>query len=256
MILTIDIGNINVVVGCSKDDKFIFVERFSTQTSRTPLEYAILIKNIFEIHGIEKSMIHGGIIASVVPSVTSIVKEAAEKIISNRMMVVGPGIKTGLSIIIDNPAQLGADLVAGAVAGIDYYGAPLIIFDFSAATAVSVIDQNRNYIGGMILTGVTTALEALIEKTSLLQRIAVEPPRKIIGSNTTECMKSGAVYGTAASVDGLIDRLEEEIGCGANVVATGLLADKIIPYCRRKIILDNELLLKGLVLIYNKNKTI
>lgn len=256
MILTIDIGNINITVGCSKDNNIIFVERFSTQADRTSLEYTILLKNILEIYDIRRDMIDGGIIASVVPSVTSVVKEAAERIISNKIIVVGPGIKTGLSIIIDNPAQLGADLVASAAAGISYYGAPLIIFDFSAATAVSVIDQNKNYIGGMILTGVTTALEALIEKTSLLQRIAVEPPKKIIGSNTSECMKSGAVYGTAASVDGLIDRLEEEIGCKADVVATGLLAEKIIPHCRRNIVLDNELLLKGLILIYNKNKSI
>lgn len=253
MILTIDIGNTTIVAGCCKDDKMVFVERLSTHISRTSLEYAVSFKNILELYEISPENISGCIIASVVPSETPVVKEALEKIIRKRVMVLGPGIKTGLSIIIDNPAQLGANLVAGAVAGIQQYGAPLIIFDMGTATTVSVIDRNRNYIGGMILTGVTTALEALISKTSLLQSVAMEKPKKIIGSNTADCIKSGAIFGTAAAIDGIIDRLEEEIGCQARTVATGIPAQSIVPFCRHEIIIDNELLIKGLVEIYNKN---
>lgn len=253
MILTIDMGNTNMVVGCSKDDKLIFVERLSTFICRTALEYAVSFKNILELYEINLEDIIGCIIASVVPSETPVVKEALEKIIRKKIMVLGPGIKTGLSIIIDNPAQLGANLVAGAVAGIHQYGAPLIIFDMGTATAVSVIDNNRNYIGGMILTGVTTALDALISKTSLLQRVAMEAPKKIIGSNTADCIKSGAIFGTASSIDGIIDRIEEETGFHATAIATGIPAESIVPYCRHNIIIDNELLIKGLVEIYNKN---
>ncbi len=254
MILTIDVGNTNIIVGCGNEKRMLFVERLSTCIRNTALEYAIAFKNILEIYGVNKNEIRGCIVASVVPSETAPIKKALENVIKKDVMIVGPGIKTGLSIIIDNPAQLGANLVVGAVAGIEYYDAPLIIFDMSTATTVSVIDEIRNYIGGMILTGVETALEALIEKTSLLQRVAVEAPKKIIGSNTVDCMKSGAVFGTAASVDGIIERIESETGQKYKVIATGLLAESIVPHCGHDIIVDKELLIKGLVSIYNKNK--
>lgn len=253
MILTVDVGNTNIVIGCSSGDKMLFVERLSTYNSRTVIEHAIAFKNILELYNINPDEISGGIIASVVPSETSVIKRAMEKIIDGKIIVVGPGTKSGLSIIIDNPAQLGANLVVGAVAGIHEYGEPLIIINMSTATTVSVIDKKKNYIGGMILAGVTTALEALIDKTSLLQDVAVEAPKKIIGSNTCDCIRSGAVYGTAAAIDGIIDRVESEIGYKATVVATGILAENVIPYCMHDIIVDNELFIKGLVMIYNKN---
>ena len=254
MILTIDMGNTDIAVGCCDSDRLIFVERLSTGTRRTVLEYAVSFKNILEIYSISPDAIEGCIIASVVPAETAFLKDAIEKIIKKKAMILGPGIKTGLSIVIDNPAQLGANLVAGAVAGIKEYGAPLIIFDMNTATTVSVIDKNKNYIGGMILTGVSTALEALISKTSLLQSVAVEKPKKLIGSNTSDCIKSGAIYGTAAAIDGIIDRLEAEVGYKLRAAATGILSESIIPYCRHDIILDRELLIKGLVEIYKKNK--
>ena len=253
MILSIDIGNTNIVIGCGENGKINFVERLSTFNNRTALEFAMLFKNILEIYNVNENDIEGAIIASVVPSVTGNVKSAAEKIIGKKVMVVGPGIKTGLSIVIDNPAQLGADLVVGAVAGIHYYGSPLIIFDLGTATTVSVIDKNSNYIGGIIMPGVNTAHEALTKNTSLLQNVAIEAPKKIIGKNTADCMKSGAVYGTAASIDGVICRIEKELGYKPKVIATGGLAESIVPYCTNKIITDDELLLNGLMLIYQKN---
>jgi len=253
MILTIDIGNTNIVIGCAKNEKIIFSERLSTFRTQTSLEFAILFKNILEIYNVDSKKIDGAIIASVVPSVTGNVKSAAEKIINGKVIVVGPGIKTGLSIVIDNPAQLGADLVVGAVAGIHYYGFPLIIFDLGTATTVSVIDKNSSYIGGMIMPGVNTSQEALTKNTSLLQKVAIGAPKKVIGKNTVDCMKSGAVFGTAACIDGVIDRIEKELGYKLKVIATGGLSGHIVPHCTHEIITNDDLLLNGLMQIYLKN---
>ena len=237
MILAIDIGNTNIVVGCCKDNKVSFVERISTNHTATELEYAVSIKTILELYNIDFSEIDGAIISSVVPTVTITMKRA---------------IKKGLSIVIDNPAQLGSDLVVDAVAGIHEYGAPIIIFDLGTATTISVVDKNNNYIGGVIMPGMGISLNAMVSGTSQLPRISLEEPKKIIGSNTVDCMKSGILYGTASSMDGMIERIKEEIG-EAKVVATGGLASTVVPHCKNDIILDDELLLKGLMIIYNKN---
>ena len=169
-------------------------------------------------------------------------------------MVVGPGIKTGLSIMIDNPAQLGSDLVVDAVAGIREYPVPLIIIDMGTATTISVVDSKRNYIGGVIMTGMAVSTDALISRTAQLPRIAFEKPKRIIGANTVECLKSGIMYSNACAIDGMVERMEEELGEKCTVVATGGLSGVVIPLCRRDIIIDDDLMLKGLVLIYNKNK--
>lgn len=254
MILAIDIGNTNIVIGCVDEKKTYFIERLATVKTKTELEYAIDIKVVLELYGISREDIKGGIICSVVPQITSIVRLAAEKVLRRQILVVGPGIKTGLNILMDNPAQLGSDLVAGAVAGINEYPVPLIILDMGTATTICVIDEKKNYIGGMILPGVMVSLNSLTASASQLQGISLEPPRQMIGKNTIDCMKSGIINGNAAVVDGMIDRIEEEIGKKATAVATGGLARAIVPYCRRKVILDDNLLLKGLLIIYNKNK--
>ena len=234
--------------------KTYFIERLATVKTKTELEYAIDIKVVLELYGISREDIKGGIICSVVPQITSIVRLAAEKVLRRQILVVGPGIKTGLNILMDNPAQLGSDLVAGAVAGINEYPLPLIILDMGTATTICVIDEKKNYIGGMILPGVMVSLNSLTAHAAQLQGISLEPPRQMIGKNTIDCMKSGIINGNAAVVDGMIDRIEEEIGKKATAVATGGLAKAIVPYCRRKVILDDNLLLKGLLIIYNKNK--
>lgn len=253
MILAVDVGNTNIVIGCCKENKIEFVERLSTDPNATILEYAISFKNVLELYGIGQEDIDGAIISSVVPSVTLTIKSAIKKIVNVDSMVIGPGLKTGVNITLDNPAQLGSDLVVDAAAGIAEYPLPLIIFDMGTATTVSVIDENKNYLGGMIIPGVNVSLNAMISQTSQLPRISLEPPKRIIGKNTIECMKSGILYSTAASLDGIIDRVESELGKKATVVATGGLAGSIIPHCTKKIILDDELLLKGLIVIYNKN---
>lgn len=254
MILAIDIGNTNIVIGCIDKNKTYFIERLSTDRSKTELEYAIVIKNVLDIYGITPDALEGGIVCSVVPQITRIVRIAAEKILHKDICVLGPGIKTGMNILMDNPAQVGSDLIADAVGAISEYPAPLIIFDMGTATTVCVVDSQKNYIGGMIIPGIRTSLDALTARAAQLSGIELIPPKRVIGKNTIECMRSGIITSNAASVDGIIARMEEELGEKATVVATGGLAKTVIPFCRQSVIIDEDLLLKGLLCIYEKNK--
>ena len=212
MILAIDVGNTNIVVGCIDDRKTYFIERLSTNRTKTELEYAVDLKNVLDIYHIKKTEIEGCIISSVVPQITNIVKLAAEKILKKNAIVLGPGVKTGLNIMMDNPGQLGADQVADAVAGISGYPVPLILIDMGTATTASVVNSKKQYVGGMILPGVGVSLDALTARASQLSGISIDAPRHVIGKNTIECMKSGVLYSNAAALDGIIDRIEEELG--------------------------------------------
>ncbi|MFR8548520.1 MAG: type III pantothenate kinase [Lachnospiraceae bacterium] len=254
MILAVDIGNSNIVLGCFEDEKILFIERLSTNQNSTVLEYTVLIKNILELNNLSHHSFEGGIISSVVPSVTHTVQEAMMRLTGKHVMVVGPGIKTGLKILLDNPAQLGSDRVADAVAAIHDYPCPLIIVDMGTATTISAIDRDRNFLGGMIYPGLRVSLDSLTMRTSQLPKISLDPPKRVIGSNTIDCMRSGIIYCTAASIDGAIERIEEELGEACTIVSTGGLAKTIIPYCKREIIIDDRLLLKGLMYIYNRNR--
>lgn len=254
MILAIDIGNTNTVIGGCGDGKILFRETLSTAQPATPLEYAALIRTAFELNGEDIRSIEGGIISSVVPSLTLTVKEAVRRLTGVTPMVVGPGIKTGLSIMIDNPAQLGSGMVVNAAAAVKNYPLPLIIIDMGTATTLSVIDGKGSHIGGMIVPGLRVSLDSLVTKASQLPRIALEPPKRIIGRNTVECLKSGVLYGSAGMIDGLIGRICEEMGESCTVVATGDAAGAVIPLCRSTIIIDDDLPLKGLMIIYDKNK--
>ena len=254
MILAIDIGNTNIVVGCIDDEKTYFIERLSTVRTKTELEYAVDLKTVLDIYHIKKTDIEGCIISSVVPQITDIARLAAEKILKKEVMVLGPGGKTGLNIMMDNPGQLGADMVADAVAGLASYPVPFIVIDMGTATTVSVVNDKKQYIGGMILPGVGVSLDALTSRASQLSGISIDAPKHIIGKNTIECMKSGVLYSNAAALDGIVERIEEELGQRTTVIATGGLAKKIVSHCKREIILDEDLLLKGLRVIYEKNK--
>ncbi len=253
MIFAIDIGNTNIVIGCVDHGNVLFRERISTNHQKTELEYAIDFKIILELYQIEPSQIEGSIISSVVPPLSSLLKNAVSKILHHTPLLVGPGVKTGLRIMIDNPAQLGSDLVVGAVAALAVHPAPLIIIDMGTATTFSVIDSKRQYLGGAIVPGVRVALDSLSSQTSQLPHISLDQPKKAIGSNTIDCMKSGSIFGSAAMVDGMIDRINDELGTSATVVATGGIARFIIPFCRHHIIYDDDMMLKGLELIYHKN---
>lgn len=253
MILALDIGNTNIVIGCMEQEKCSFVERVSTNHFKTELEYVVDFKTLLELYQIPIEDITGCIVASVVPPLNNIVISALQKLLHVTPLLVGPGVKTGLNILMDNPAQMGADLVVNAVAGLHYYGAPIIMIDLGTATTISVVDQNKNYIGGMIMPGVRVSLDSLVNRTSQLPRISLEPPKKIIGKNTIDCMRSGIIMGQASCLDGIIERIWDELGYQTAVVATGGLAASIVPHCREKIICDNELTLKGLEIIYRKN---
>ena len=254
MILAIDIGNTNIVLGCFDDDNIILRERISTNHTATVVEYAATIKTAFEMNNLSPKKITGAIISSVVPAVTNTVKRAIERFLGIDAIVIGPGIKTGLSILIDNPSQLGSDLVVDAVAGLSEYPVPMIIIDMGTATTVSVINSRKEYIGGMIVPGLAISHDALISRTSQLSKIAFETPKKVIGSNTVDCIKSGLLYGNAGMLDGLIDRINESLGEKCTVVATGGLSTVVTPLCKNEIIVDEDMLLKGLKVIYNKNR--
>ena len=232
MILAIDVGNTNIVIGCIDKEKCHFIERLSTVRIKTELEYAIDIKSVLDIYHVCPEEIEGGIISSVVPQITTNIKLAAEKILKKEILVIGSGIKTGLDIRIDDPGQLGADLVAASVAGIAEYPVPMMIFDMGTANTVCVIDREKRYLGGMIYPGLGVSLDSLTAHASQLGGISLEAPERVIGRNTIDCMKSGVIYSAAAAMDGIIDRIQEEMGETLTVIATGGLAKCIVPHCR------------------------
>ena len=253
MILAIDIGNTNIVIGVVDKNKIHFIERVATVKIKTEAEYAIDLKILLELHNVDVKDITGGIVSSVVPQITKMMRLAAGKVIGKEVLVLGPKSKTGLNILIDDPNQLGSDMIAGAVAAINSYQVPMVIIDMGTATTLTVIDKDKNCLGGMIIPGVMVALESLTAHASQLHGISLEAPKAVIGKNTIDCMASGIVYSNADMIDGLVGRIEDELGESVNVVATGGLAKLITPYCKREVILDDDLLLKGLLLIYNMN---
>lgn len=255
MILALDVGNTNIVLGCiDENNDIVFEARVATEHNKTEHQYAVEFKSLLDIAGIDRDKITGSIMSSVVPPLVSILKRSVEFMTGITPLVVGPGVKTGLNITIDNPAQLGSDQVVDAIAALDEYEPPIIILDMGTATTVSVIDKNKNYLGGMIIPGVKISQESLTTRTSQLPKISIDTPKKIIGKNTIDCMKSGVIYGNAAMIDGVIERLEQELGEKAKIIATGGFSSSIIPFCKRNIIIDNQLLIKGLRIIYDKNK--
>ncbi len=254
MLLTIDIGNTNITLGLFEGDHLCSTARLSTAHGKTPDQYAVDIQQVLALHGADIHLIRDCIVSSVVPSVGSAVCAAVELLCGVAPLMLGPGVKTGLNIRIDNPAQLGADLAAGAAGALGRYPLPCIIVDMGTATTLSVLDRNGNFLGGSIAAGVRLTLQALAEGTAALPSLHPAAPKAVIGRNTVDCMQSGIVYGTAAMLDGLIDRMEEELGEPATVVATGGLAKEIIRHCKKDILYNENLLLDGLKAIYEKNR--
>ena len=253
MLLTIDIGNTNITLGAYDAGILSFTARLATETAKTADQYAVELKNLLSLESIDAEEIEDCIISSVVPSVGKSLSAAVSKLCHIVPLMLGPGVKTGLNIKIDNPAQLGADLVAGAVGALDAYTMPCVIIDMGTASTVSVLDKNGAFLGGAIAAGVRLTLKALTENTAQLTSIPIEAPPSIIGRNTVECMQSGLVYGTAAMLDGMLEKIEEELGEAPTVVATGGLSKEIIAHCNRNIIYNENLLLDGLRAIYEKN---
>ncbi|MDD4510425.1 MAG: type III pantothenate kinase [Oscillospiraceae bacterium] len=253
MILAIDIGNTNIVIGAIQKQKIMFTARISTNFKRTSDEFAFIIGGILENHQINPRDMEGGIVSSVVPELKAVMQHTMEQLTRKPILVVGSGLRTGLNIRTDDPAQLGSDLVLAAVAAVAKYPKPIIVYDFGTATTLSVIDPQGNYIGGMIIPGMRLSIDALSAQAAQLPYVHLEKPQQFVGSNTVNCMQSGVVYGNAAMIDGLSARVEEFLGMPTTVVATGGLVHLVAPYCKRKLICDDHLLLDGLRILYEKN---
>ncbi len=254
MILTADIGNTNITLGIYDNDTPVCISRLATQRHRTADQYAIELDAIFKLESLDKK-ISGAIISSVVPELTRIFKNAIEKVTDCNALVVAAGIKNGLKIVTDNPKELGADLVAGAVGAISQYELPCLVMDLGTATKISVIDEGGVFAGCTIAPGIGISLDALSSRTSQLPAIELSAPDHAIGTNTIECIRSGTVLGNAAMLDGMADRLEKELGKPIKtLVATGGLAKEIVACCEKNIIFNKNLVLEGLLSIYKKNK--
>lgn len=253
MILAIDIGNSNIVLGCIREGKILFEARMATDRIKTADQYCAELKTMLGLFDVVPADIEGSIVSSVVPLVQQVIVRAVERLTGKPCLTVGPGLKTGLNIKIDNPAQAGSDLIVGAVAAIEAYGAPVCIIDLGTATTICVVDREGAFRGGAIAPGVMLSLNALSGGTAQLPGISLEQPRRAIGSNTVDSMRSGLLLGSAAMLDGMVERMEAELGYALPVVATGGLAKAIVPLCKRDMVIDENLLLTGLYLLYQKN---
>lgn len=254
MILTVDIGNSNIVLGGVEGNDILFEARLRTDSTKTSDEYCIDLKMILDVYKASPEEIEGSIIASVVPQVFNSMQTAIKKLTGKTSLLVGPGLKTGLNIKVENPAQTGADLVVGSVAALREHKPPMIVVDMGTATTMTVLDETGALIGGCICPGVKISLDALTERTALLPGLQLDQPRKAIGRNTIDCMRSGIMMGNACMLDGMVERMEEELGRKCTVIATGGIAKFIIPMCRTPMIYDKDLIVKGLAALYRDNK--
>lgn len=254
MVFTVDVGNTNIVLGAFKNDKLVFSSRVATEASKMEDQYAIEFSDIISLYGYAPSDFEGAIISTVVPPLNHVLKAAIRKLFNCRVIVVGPGVKTGLNIKIDNPAMLGSDLVCAAVGAMQKHKPPMVLFDLGTATTISAIDRNGVFLGGSIIPGVRVSLNALSQSTAQLPHISTElEGDTVIGGNTIDSMKSGIVLGTASMMEGMIDRYKDVLGDDAVVIATGGLAPSIAKHCRRDVIIDSDLLSDGLYTLYKKN---
>ena len=254
MILTVDIGNTNIKIGAWDNDELVFVSRLQTNVLKTQDEYAVNLLELFRLNDCNSTLFDGAIIASVVPPLSLPFKNAVRTVIqSKRVYLVSPGLRTGLNIKIDNPATLGADLVCSAVAAIDQYPLPCIMISMGTATTMFAIDADGVFLGGSVAPGLDISLEALARRTAQLPHISLDEPGNVIGTNTIDSMRSGAIYGTAAMLDGMVTRMKELLGGEATVVASGGMAQFVTQYCSQDILLNDDLVLQGLKLIYHKN---
>lgn len=253
MLLTIDIGNSNITFGAYKDNDLVFSARLATNRTRTPEQYAVEFLQIFNLYKTDINF-KGAAISSVVPELSETISKAVEIIAGVKPLIIKPGVKTGMNIKIDNPAQLGADLLAGCVGAAALYPLPCLVVDLGTASKISVIDKNGSFRGCSIAPGIGISLDALSEKTSQLPAISLKTPAHAIGTNTLDSMQSGTVFGFASMIDGLCDRFTDELGEGETfIVATGGLAEDLVKSCRRKIEYNAQLILYGLKVIYEKN---
>lgn len=254
MILVVDVGNTNIVLGIYEQKKLLHHWRLSTNRSATADEYGIMIHNLFRYAGIAAEQIEGVIISSVVPPLMFVLESLCTKYLNKTPLIVGPGIKTGLNIRYENPREVGADRIVNAVAAIELYGPPLIVVDFGTATTFCYIDEKAQYLGGAIAPGIIVSTEALYQKAAKLPRIELVKPKSTVGRTTVTSMQAGIIFGYAGQVDGIVQRIQEEFRTTATVVATGGLAELISGESRTIQIVNPLLTLQGLQIIYERNR--
>lgn len=256
MLLAIDVGNSTTSVGLFDREKNLrFLAYLDTDSRKTADQISIDLMNLFTLYHYEYQDVTGAIFCSVVPPLNFMMSKALTRLLGKPPMMVGPGVRTGLNLRMENQVQVGADIVADAVAALERFEPPIITIDMGTATTIGVIDAQRNYVGGMLLPGVNVSLEALSRRAAQLPAISLQHPKSVIGKNTEDCMRSGIVYGTAGMLDGIIERIRAEFGGREiSVVATGGNAPVIVKYCKTPIVYDKFLLMNGLWAIYQKNK--
>ncbi len=250
MILAVNIGNTEITLGCLAGRKLRCKARLATNSAQTSDQYAIQLKSALELYDVQVPELTGCIVSSVVPPVFTTFRAAIAQVTGLQPLVVGPGIKTGLNIRTDSPAQVGSTLIAASVAAVRDYGAPVTVISMGTATTFAVVDRRGTYLGGAIAPGVEISLRALAQRTAQLPAISLEQPRRVIGHSTVEGMCSGIMFGTAAMLDGMLQRIFEEFGEKTPVVATGELARQILPLCKTDIAFDQDLILRGLGDLY------
>lgn len=255
MLLAIDMGNTNITLGAYKNDELVFVSRLYTSRHKSSDEYAIDLLDIFNLYNVSPSDFTGCVFASVVPELTQALSLAVRHTIGIEPVIVGGENYGDLKVEILPVSQLGADLIAGAVAAREKYPLPCLVCDLGTATKILVIDKDGVFRGCTISPGVKISLDALAKNAALLPSVSFTTPEKAIGENTTECMQSGIVFGTAAMLDGMIKRIRKELGYNeCTLIATGGYSTGIIPCCEEKLIYDENLLLDGLKAIYERAK--
>lgn len=255
MLLVFDVGNTNIVLGLYDGDKMIYHWRAATNELKTADEYAASLGMMFQLDGVTFDMVTDIIISSVVPPVNPTLEYLCRRYFHVEPMMVGPGMKTGLNILYDNPRELGADRIVNAVAGITLYGGPLIIIDLGTATTFCAIDEKKRYLGGAVTPGIGISMEALFQRASKLPRIELTPASSVICKNTVSAMQSGIYYGAIGQVDGIVRRMKKEMGYKEiKVIATGGLADLIASQSEIIDVIDPLLTLKGLYILFKKNR--
>jgi type III pantothenate kinase len=254
MIFVVDVGNTNIVLGVYQGKDLLHHWRLSTNRSATADEYGIMIHNLFQIAGVRVEDIEGVIISSVVPPLMFTLERVSIKYLKKTALIVGPGIKTGLNIRIENPREMGADRIVNAIAGIELYGAPLIIVDFGTATTFDYIDEAGHLLGCAIAPGIGISMEALYQHAAKLPRIDLVRPKTTVGRNTVTSMQAGSVFGFAGQADGIVDRMREEFASTPTIVATGGMAELISSESKSIQIVNTLLTLQGLQIIYERNQ--